>query len=138
MLIGTGIDIIEVQRIAEAIQSTRFLGRVFSEQEQAYCESRGAQKVHSYAARFAGKEAVMKALGTGLSKGRWLDIEIVSAPDSKPAVRLNGFFAAIAREMGVTQVHLSLSHSRDYAIAQAITTGGVKDESSYVGRNAPD
>lgn len=138
MIIGTGIDIIEVQRISEAIKNPRFLNRVFSAQEQAYCESRGAQRVHSYAARFAGKEAVMKALGTGLSKGRWLDIEIVSAPDTKPSVYLSGFFAAIAREMGVMEVHLSLSHSREFAIAQTITAGGVTDEGCYVDRNAPD
>ena len=133
MILGTGIDIVEIQRIAEAVKNPRFLERVFTEQEREYCESRGAQKTSSYAARFAAKEAVMKALGTGLSKGRWLDVEILSATDSKPTVKLGGFFAAIAREMGVVEVHLSLSHSRDFAVAQAITWGGVKHESCHIG-----
>jgi holo-[acyl-carrier protein] synthase len=133
MILGTGIDIVEIERIAEAVKNPRFTERVFTEQEQEYCESRRAQRASSYAARFAAKEAVMKALGTGLSKGRWLDVEILSIPDGKPNVRLGGFFEAIAREMGVVAIQLSLSHSRDFAVAQAITWGGVKHESCDIG-----
>jgi holo-[acyl-carrier protein] synthase len=133
MILGTGIDIIEIQRIAEAVKNPRFIERVFTEQEREYCESRGAQKAGSYAARFAAKEAVMKALGTGLSKGRWLDVEILSVLDTKPGVRLYGFYAAIAREMGIVEVHLSLSHSRDYAVAQAIARGGINHEGCHIG-----
>ena len=73
----------------------------------------------------------MKALGTGLSGGCWLDIEIVSVANTKPRVCLAGFYAAIAREAGVTDIQLSLSHSRDFAVAQAITWGGMRDESCH-------
>lgn len=124
MILGTGIDIVEIGRVTEAVKNPRFVKRVFTLHEQDYCESRQSQKFHSYAARFAAKEAVMKALGTGLSQGNWQDIEILSAIDSKPRVSLGGFFAAIAREIGVSEIYVSISHSREYAVAQAIIWGG--------------
>ena len=129
MILGIGIDIVEIRRIAEAKKNPKFISRVFTEHERAYCESRGAQQASSYAARFAAKEAVMKALGTGLSQGRWLDIEIVSALDTKPKVRLGGFFAEAARKLGVAEVYLSITHSRESAVAQAIAWGGAGYES---------
>ncbi|MDU4961484.1 MAG: holo-ACP synthase [Sporomusaceae bacterium] len=138
MIMGSGIDIIEIQRIAAALESRRFRQRVFTAAEQTYCDSRQTQRVSSYAARFAAKEAVMKALGTGLAGGRWLDIEIVSAVDTKPTVRLTGYFAAIAREMGTAQIEISLSHCRQFAVAQAIIWGGMNNESCHSRRDASD
>lgn len=120
MIVGTGIDIIEISRIAVAISKQRFVDRVFTPNEQTACESRPAQTAAAYAARFAAKEAVMKALGTGLRQGRWVDVEIFSRPSGQPDVKLYGFFAAHALEQGIDMIHISLTHARDYAAAQAI------------------
>lgn len=125
MIIGTGIDIIEIHRMKEAIIRQSFIHRVFTVGEQQYCESRGVQKASSYAARFAGKEAVMKAFGTGLAGGSLQDIEILLNDKGCPRVELSGQFAALARDMGVTAVHISLTHAREYAAAQAILWGGI-------------
>ena len=126
MIIGTGIDIIEIERIKKAIVNKRFVQRVFTVAEQKYCEGRGSQTAASYAARFAGKEAVLKAFGTGLVGGTLQDIEIL--PDAKgcPRVRLCGFFEEMAREIGVTSIYISLSHAREYAVAQTIFGGDAK------------
>lgn len=130
MILGIGVDIVEIQRIAEAVRNPRFIERVFTLEEREYCESKKSQKASSYAARFAAKEASLKALGTGLSKGRWLDVEITVTSAGKPEVLLRGFFAEIAQQMGVTEIHISLTHSRDYAVAQAIVWGGTDCENS--------
>jgi len=124
VIIGTGIDIIEISRIKDAIVRQTFVHRVFTAQEQQYCESRGVQKAASYAARFAGKEAVMKAFGTGLTGGTLQDIEILLNDKGCPRVELSGQFANLAREMSVIRVHISLTHAREYAAAQAILWGG--------------
>jgi len=124
VIIGTGIDIIEISRIKDAIIRQSFVQRVFTAQEKQYCESRGVQKAASYAARFAGKEAVMKAFGTGLTGGTLQDIEILLNDKGCPHVELRGQFRALAREMGVNRVHISLTHAREYAAAQAILWGG--------------
>lgn len=124
VIIGTGIDIIEISRIKGAIIRQSFVHRVFTVNEQQYCESRGVQKASSYAARFAGKEAVMKAFGTGLAGGTLQDIEILLSDKGCPYVELSGQFAILAGEMGVTKVHISLTHAREYAAAQAILWGG--------------
>lgn len=124
MIIGTGIDIIEISRIKAAIIRQSFVRRVFTMSEQEYCESRGVQKSASYAARFAGKEAVMKGFGTGLAGGTLQDIEILLNDKGCPYVELSGQFAALAKEMGVTRIHISLTHAREYAAAQAILWGG--------------
>jgi len=123
VIIGTGIDIIEISRIKDAIIRQSFVHRVFTVREEQYCESRGVQKAASYAARFAGKEAVMKAFGTGLAGGTLQDIEIFLDDKGCPHVQLSGQFATLAREMGVTRVHISLTHAREYAAAQAILWG---------------
>lgn len=120
MIIGTGIDIIEIIRIKDAIIRQSFIERVFTLGEQQYCESRGMQKASSYAARFAGKEAVMKAFGTGLAGGSLQDIEIFLDVKGCPHVKLSGQFAVLANSMGVSIVHISLTHAREYAAAQAI------------------
>jgi len=124
MIIGIGIDIIEISRIKDAIIRQSFVQRVFTVGEQQYCESRGVQKTASYAARFAGKEAVMKAFGTGLAGGTLQDIEILLNDKGCPHVQLSGQFATLAKEMSVSAIHISLSHAREYAAAQAILWGG--------------
>lgn len=120
MILGTGIDIVEIERIRIAVENKRFMQRVYTKDEIEYCESRGAQAVSSYAARFAGKEAVLKAFGSGLRGGKLTDIEIL--PDEKgcPKVRLYNFFDAEAKRIGLCQIHVSLSHARLYATAQVI------------------
>ena len=124
MIIGTGIDIIEISRMKDAIIRQSFVHRVFTPREKQYCESRGVQKIASYAARFAGKEAVMKAFGTGLAGGTLQDIEIILNDKGCPHVELSGQFATLAEEIGVTAIHISLTHAREYAAAQAILWGG--------------
>lgn len=124
MILGTGIDIIEIDRIRAALEQPRFAGRVFTEAERRYCDGRGAQRFASYAARFAGKEAVMKALGSGLSQGRWIDVEILPDAAGRPTVSLSGYFGEQAKTRGVSSVHISLSHAREYAAAQAVLWGG--------------
>lgn len=138
MILGVGIDVIEINRIEEAIKRPAFIDRVFTKREQDYCSSRGVQKASSYAARFAGKEAVLKAFGTGLSGGTLQDIEIINDDRGCPHVTLTGFYDSLAKSMGVIQVHLSLTHARQYAAAQVILWGGGKSESSDSRRNAED
>src|SRR5207248_11059936 len=98
MIVGTGIDIAEVPRIGESIErfGARFLQRVFTEGERRYCDSK-ANRVERYAARFAAKEAAMKALGTGWSRGvRWRDIEICRQPGGRPTISLHGQATEVA------------------------------------------
>jgi holo-[acyl-carrier protein] synthase len=122
MIVGTGIDLERVDRIRAALErhGRRFLERVFTAQEIAYAEGRKA-RCESYAARFAAKEAAMKALGTGWDRGvRWLDIEIVREASGRPGLRFHGRAAEIAAGMGCRSASVSLSHSSDNAIAQVI------------------
>ena len=120
LIIGIGTDIVEIGRIQAAMQRDLFITRFFSPAERRYCESRGRQKAASYAARFAGKEAVVKALGTGFLSGRWQDIEILPDELGCPHVHLAGEYALVAQKKGVTRICISLSHSRDNAIAYVI------------------
>lgn len=122
MIVGTGIDIAEVPRIAEAIQrhGERFLHRVFTEGEIAYCDSK-ANRIERYAARFAAKEAGMKALGTGWNHGvRWRDVEVCRMPGGRPTIAFHGKAAEFAAKLGTKNVALSLSHTAEQAIAQVI------------------
>ena len=122
MIIAIGIDLVEISRIEEvfARRGQQFSARVFTDGEVSYCESLGA-KFASYAARFAAKEAVMKAFGTGWSEGiGWKDIEVVGQPGGAPTIRLHRRALDRMREIGATTVHLSLTHSCDFAIAQVI------------------
>ncbi len=122
MIVGTGIDIAEVPRIADAIQrhGERFLRRVFTEGEIAYCDSK-ANRMERYAARFAAKEAGMKALGTGWSHGvRWRDVEVCRQPGGRPTIAFHGKAAEFAEKLGAKHVALSLSHTAEQAIAQVI------------------
>jgi holo-[acyl-carrier protein] synthase len=125
MIVGTGIDLTEVPRIAQSIQrfGDRFLHRVFTEGEIRYCESK-ANRVERFAARFAAKEAGMKAIGTGWSHGvRWRDIEVCRQPGGRPTIAFHGKAAEFAAKLGVAHVALSLSHTPEMAIAQVILEG---------------
>jgi holo-[acyl-carrier protein] synthase len=119
MLTGLGVDIIEVSRIKKALDrwGERFLKRVFTPQEKRY-SMRKAFPEQSLAARFAAKEAVMKAIGTGLSGGiAWTDVEIVNNPSGKPEVKLGRKITSL---IGKRKILISLSHTREFAIAFAV------------------
>jgi holo-[acyl-carrier protein] synthase len=119
--IEVGVDIIEVLRIREALQrwAERFEGRIYTPQEQAYCR-RKAHPEQSYAARFAAKEAAMKALGTGWNGVDWKEIEVVRGEKGKPSLRFFGRALARFEAMGGRAVRLSLSHTENYAIAEVL------------------
>jgi holo-[acyl-carrier protein] synthase len=122
VIVGTGIDIAEVPRIAEAISrfGTRFIQRVYTEGEIKYCDSK-ANRIERYAARFAAKEAAMKALGTGWNYGvRWRDIEVRRQPGGRPTIAFHGKAAEFAAKLGAIHVALSISHTELQAIAQVI------------------
>ena len=122
MIVGTGIDIAEVPRIREVIErhGERFLKRVFTEGEIQYCESK-ANRVERYAARFAAKEAGMKAIGTGWNHGvRWRDLEVARKPGGRPTLVLHGKAAEFAAKLGATNIALSLTHTTEQAFAQVI------------------
>lgn len=122
MIVGTGIDIAEVPRIREAIErhGERFLQRIFTEGEIQYCESK-ANRIERYAARFAAKEAGMKAIGTGWNHGvRWRDIEVARKPGGRPTLLLHGKAAEFAAKLGATNIALSLTHTTEEAMAQVI------------------
>ena len=121
-IVGTGVDIVEVERVERALArvatGNRFRRRVFTENEIAYCESRGRPRYQSYAARFAAKEAVMKALGTGWNRHvGWNEIEVVRQRGHAPTIVLHGKAAQFAQRRGVGRFHLSLSHTATLAIA---------------------
>lgn len=122
MIIAIGIDLAEIARLEEKLarNNTRFRDRVFTPTEIAYCEGR-ASRFASYAARFAAKEAAMKALGTGWGEGiGWQEIEIVNNEAGAPTLRLSGQALERFKALGAGRAHVTLSHSRDTAIAQVI------------------
>ena len=123
MLAGIGTDIVEINRVRKAIANPRFRERVYTPAERGYCEGRGASMAASFAARFAGKEAVLKAFGTGLRGGTLKEIEILPDELGCPQVTLSGFFAELAQRKRVTRVAISLSHAREYATAQCVMEG---------------
>jgi len=123
LILGIGTDILETRRIREAIENPHFVSRVYTPAEQAYCDSRGAQRAQGYAARFAGKEAVLKAFGTGLRDGKLAEIEILPDALGCPRVKLYGYFAQSAAQKGVRMVHISLSHTKEYVTAQCVMEG---------------
>jgi holo-[acyl-carrier protein] synthase len=122
MIVGTGIDIAEVPRIAASIArfGDRFLQRIFTEGEIHYCDAK-ANRAERYAARFAAKEAAMKALGTGWNYGvRWRDIEVSRKPGGRPTLLFHGKAAEFAAKLKATNIALSLTHTAEEAIAQVI------------------
>lgn len=126
MIIGIGFDIIEVARIRKAIENPRFLARVYTSDEIAYCNARGRQSSLSFAARFAAKEAVAKALGTGFRNAALHDVEIINDEMGKPMVRLTENLKKLANAKGCVRLHVSLSHTAAYAVAQVILEGDGK------------
>lgn len=122
MIIAIGIDIIEVARIREVLLRTpRFAERVYTAAERSYCESRGAVAAQHYAARFAAKEAALKAFQTGWRGGiSWRDVEISSMASGAPVLALHGRVQELFLSSGATMAHLSLSHTSEHAIAQVI------------------
>ena len=124
MSVSVGTDLIEIERVRHALErhGESFKERCFTEAERAYCDSR-PNPAQSYAGRFAGKEAVGKALGFGVARAfAWQEVEIVGRP--KPAVRLSGRLAERAAALGVGSVDLSMTHSRELAQAVAIASDG--------------
>lgn len=113
-----GVDIIEIERIAQSISrfGPRFLRRVYTRQELAYCQGR----VASLAARWAAKEAVSKALGVGIGDVSWQEIEVVSDVNQCPTIRLHGAAAKLAQRREISGFAVSLSHAKDYAVAFVI------------------
>lgn len=122
---GTGVDLIEVERIRHALEKPvtgpRLRERIFTQQEVSYCESRGRGRYQSYAARFAAKEAVMKALGTGWNRNvGWRDIEVTRKRGAPPQITLHGKAAIYATGQGVAAFHLSITHTAGLAMAHVI------------------
>ena len=115
MIIGIGCDLAEVSRIQRALGMKGFAARVFTQCEQDYCMARGAQAYASFAARFAAKEAFVKAVGTGLRGGRLTEIEV--------QLVLYGYFKDYAKGLGTEKIHLTLSHTKELAMAQVILEG---------------
>jgi holo-[acyl-carrier protein] synthase len=119
MIVGTGIDIAEVDRIAHSIErfGWRFVERIFTPGEIRYCESK-ANKAERYAGRFAAKEAGMKAIGTGWNRGVTLrDVEVQRAPGSRPTIVFHGKAAEFFQKLGAARAHLSITHTKDSAMA---------------------
>lgn len=125
MIIGSGIDIIEVPRLARMRErhGERALRRIFTDAELSYC-LRLERSAPSLAARFAAKEALYKALGTGIgSGGAWVEAEVVRGENGRPTMRLHGAAARTAAELQVRAIHLSLSHTAEFAVASVILEG---------------
>ncbi len=122
MIVGVGLDIAEIDRIERAIarHGAPFIERLFTPGEVSYCE-RHQNRYERYAARFAVKEAAMKALGTGWGRGvRWRDIEVTREASGKPGLRLDGVARALADRLGVKHISVSITHSGNWAVAQVI------------------
>jgi len=123
-IVGIGLDLVKIERIRAMADRwhERFLNRLYTEAERRACLKR-ASPYASLAGRFAAKEAVLKALGTGWSAGiSWLDIQVLNDAGGKPVARVQGRAGALLQEAGVTDIYVSLSHDADYAIAQVVLT----------------
>jgi len=122
VIISIGVDIIEVRRVRETIERTpRFAERVFTSAERDYCESRGAVAAQHYAARFAAKEAALKALQTGWSGGiTWQDVEVTAKDSGAPLILFHGRARKLYEQSGATAAHLSIAHTTEHAIAEVI------------------
>lgn len=128
MIVGIGIDIVEVYRIREALERTpRFIERVFTEAEIEYCRAKGVKQFESFAGRYAAKEAMFKALGTGWrGELAWNDIEILPNELGSPILKYSGEVAIQMASLGCKDVHLSISHTENYAVAQIIIEKDLK------------
>ncbi len=129
MIISTGVDLAEVERIRAALENPRigkrFRERVYTESEIAYCEQKQRGKYESYAGRFAAKEAVMKALGRGWgAQVRWLDIEVARARSGKPEIVLHDKTARRAAQLGIQRWSLSITHTKEHGLAFVVAEDG--------------
>ena len=122
MIVAIGIDIIEVARVREVLERTpRFTERVFTAAERAYCDGRGVVAAQHYAARFAAKEATLKALQTGWRGGiSWQDVEVAARESGAPYLIFTGQVLTLFKEFRATATHLSISHTSEHAIAQVV------------------
>ncbi len=123
MIVGSGVDLAEVPRIRKAIErfGERFIGRIYTPREIEYIERRGAGRFERFAARFAAKEAGMKAIGTGWRHGvRWVDFEVANLPSGKPTLLFHGVAAEFAERLGVRNVSLSITHTAETGMAIVI------------------
>ena len=126
MIVGSGIDVVEIERIQSSMNryGARFLDRIFTGAEQAYC-LRKRNSAESLAARFAAKEAAAKALGTGISHGvSWLEIEVLKEPGGRPGLRFQGRAAQVAARLGAAHASLSISHTSSLAMASVVLENG--------------
>ncbi len=133
-LVGIGTDIIECLRIAKMIErhGELFITRVYTEHEIAYCSARKAATQH-YAGRWAAKEAVLKALGTGWIRGiSWRDVEVRNQPGGAPTVRLAGGAREVFERSGIRRLHISISHCRSHAVAYCVAEGQAADDDDDV------
>ena len=125
MIVGIGTDIVEIVRIGKMIErhGEMFLNRVFTDDEIRYCQRRKASYEH-FAGRWAAKEAVMKTLGTGFTRGvGWQDIEVTNHKSGKPVIELRGGARDLAESLGIEEIMITISHCRAYATATAIGVG---------------
>ena len=128
-IIGIGTDITECLRIARMIErhGELFIGRVYTPEEIKYCQNR-KQSTQHFAGRWAAKEAILKALGTGWRRGiSWRDIEVRNEPGGKPVVAVRGGVKDVVEQMGITEIQVTISHCRTYATASAIAVGKRKE-----------
>ena len=123
MIKGIGVDIVEVARIKESLSKEVFMKRVFTPGEIDYCQNKANAHIH-FAGRFAAKEAILKALGTGLSGLKWTDIEVLPDKIGVPLVYLGITASRIAEKQGITEVLVSISHCDNYAVAYATALQG--------------
>lgn len=120
MIIGIGTDIVEIKRIEKAFCYKSLSLRFFTNLENLYCEKKCKMKFHSYAGIFAAKEAFVKALGTGFRFGKWTDIEINHDEFGKPYVKVIGKYDEFLKAKNIKKIHLSISHSKEFAVANVI------------------
>ena len=125
MIIGCGIDLVKIERIEQIIKEWEdsFIFRIFTSLEKEYCEKKKGNKYQSYAGKFAAKEALLKALGLGLREANWKEIEVTNNELGQPIINTSGKLKNIALAKGVSKYFISISHAKEYAIAQVILEG---------------
>jgi len=125
LIIGCGIDLVKIERIEKIIKKwgNNFILRIFTSSEKEYCEKKKGNKYQSYAGKFAAKEALLKALGLGLREANWKEIEIKNDKLGQPIINTSGKLKNIASIKGVRKYFISISHTKEYAIAQVVLEG---------------
>ena len=125
MIIGCGIDLVKIERIEKIIKrwGDNFIFRIFTPLEREYCKKKKSNKYQSYAGKFAAKEALLKALGLGLREANWKEIEIKNDELGQPIIDTSGKLKKIVSRKGVSKYFISISHTKDYAVAQVILEG---------------